>query len=122
MVGEYESALHNFFDYQLIFSQPSRDLNQAIGQACFDFLESVRAYEAATMAGAGQAIALETVSANLDGILARIHGFPDQLTAGLKAGLQLLSKVSANYLAVAKPSAFSRLFGRETLYLSMIRE
>jgi ABC-type uncharacterized transport system YnjBCD ATPase subunit len=45
--------------------------------------------------------------------------FPEQIRGGLNAGLQLLKMEGANHHVVAVNSPFSRLFGRENIYISM---
>lgn len=122
MIHGYEAALHNFLDHQLIFSQPNIQLNQKLEKLCLEFLETVRAYEHTAMVGASQASALATVIATLEEIVRQLNDFPEQVKSGFEAGLQLLSTESEDYRIVAISSPFSRLFGRETVYLSMIRD
>jgi len=121
MIGEYETALHNFFDYQLVFSQPDAELNRKIEKMCLEFIESVRAYERSALAGENKSGGLAAVTDTLEGIVRQLSGFPDQVKLGLASGLQALLADSDDYEIVAKPGPFSRLFGRETVYLSMIR-
>lgn len=122
MIREYEAVQHNLFDYQLEFTQPDIQLNREIEKSCVEFLESVRAYEFAALANEGQAERLDQLTASLSGILSRMGGFPDQVRLGLDAGLQLLLADHGDYRMVARTSAFSRLFGRENIYLSMIAD
>lgn len=122
MIQEYEAELHNFFDYQLVFSQPDAQLNREIEISCIKFLEAVRSYEHAVLVRQNQAEALTEVTGILGGIILQIQGFPEQLRSGLDAGLALLLADHADCLAVAKDSPFSRLFGRETVYLSLLAD
>lgn len=121
MVHEYQAALHNFFDYQLLFAQPDVQLNLILEELCLKFLETVRGYERAALTGADEADAQTILLETLEKIVHQLRHFPDQIKAGVEAGLQLLSMDNEDYRIVAKPSPFSRLFGRETVYLSMIR-
>lgn len=121
MIKEYEAALHNFFDYQLVFSQPDVQRNKAIEKSCIEFLESVRAYELALLADTNPSGSLANMIAILEAIVHKVNDFPDQVRSGLDAGLQLLVTNNEDYRIVATPSPFSRLFGRETVYLSMIK-
>lgn len=121
IIHEYQAALHNFFDYQLVFAQPDIPLNLRLEELCLEFLETVRDYEHARLTGADedntQSILLET----LEEIAHQLCHFPDPIKSGIEAGLQLLSMNNEDYRIVAKPTPFSRLFGRETVYLSMIK-
>lgn len=121
MIREYEAALHNFFDYQLVFTQPDTQLNRKLEKLCLEFLETVRDYECVALTGAGQTSTLATVIETLEKIVRQLGHFPEQVKSGFETGLQLLSTSNDDFLNVAKPSPFSRLFGRETVYLSMIR-
>lgn len=122
MIDEYESQLHNFFDYQLEFSQTDVALNCTIERACIEFLEATCSYEHAVLTDQHPAEALDKVSGILEAIIAQIHGFPDQVRLGLAAGLELLLAEHGDFREVAKASPFSRLFGRETVYLSLIAD
>ena len=119
MIQEYEAQLHNFFDYQLEFSQTDVDLNREIEADCLEFLEAARSYEHAVLTDQHPAEALDKLTGILKTIIARVHAFPDQVRLGLEAGLALLLNEQADYREVAKNSPFSRLFGRETVYLSL---
>lgn len=121
MMGEYQAALHNFFDYQLLFAQPDIQLNLKIEELCLEFLENVRDYEQAALSDANITNAQTKLLETLEKIVYQLNRFPDPIKLGIEAGLQLLSKDSDDYRIIAKSSAFSRLFGRETVYLSMMR-
>lgn len=120
MMQEYEAALHNFFDYQLVFSQLDIQLNREIEKACIAFLETVRTYELAAIANDHKSEKLDHVTTALSHIINLMHGFPDQVRLGLEAGLKLLEATHDDYHKVASESPFSRLFGRETVYLSIM--
>ncbi len=122
MNDEYEAQLHNFFDYQLEFSQTDVALNREIEAACLEFLEAARSYEHAVLADEHPVEALDKLTGILKNIIARVHAFPDQVRLGLEAGLALLLAEHADFREVAKNSPFSRLFGRETVYLSLIAD
>ena len=122
LIQEYESALHNFFDYQKVFLQPDVQLNRELGEGCLSFLETVRAYEFAAIANAGESEKLQEAIASLTTIVNQIRHFPDSVRTGLEAGLELLRANYADRSAVAAHSPFSRLFGRETVYLSLIAD
>jgi 2-polyprenyl-3-methyl-5-hydroxy-6-metoxy-1,4-benzoquinol methylase len=122
MIDEYEAQLHNFFDYQLEFSQTDVQLNRKIEAACIEFLEAARSYEHAVLTDQHPAEALDKVTGILKTIIARMYAFPDQVRLGLEAGLALLQAEHADFREVAKNSPFSRLFGRETVYLSLIND
>lgn len=121
IIHEYQAVLHNFFDYQLVFAQPDIPLNLRLEKLCLEFLETVRDYEQARLTGTNedntQSILLET----LEKIVHQLCHFPAPIKSGIEAGLELLSMNNEDYRIVAKPSPFSRLFGRETVYLSMIK-
>lgn len=119
MVASYQGALHNFFDYQLEFSQPDILLNREIEKSCLRFVEAVREYEHAVSAGDRSTAKLAQMNAVLGEIIRQVQSFPDQLKLGLEAGLKLLQAESDDHLKVAADSPFSRLFGRETVYLSL---
>ncbi len=121
MVHEYEAALHNFMDYQLLFSGPDRQMNRKLEMSCVEFVESVRAYERAAVEDGDKNSALETAITNLEMIVRQLGDCPGQIRSGLEAGLGLLRADSDECGTVGAPSPFSRLFGRETVYLSMIR-
>lgn len=123
MILEYEAALHNFFDYQLVFFQPDIQLNREIEKSCLEFLEAVRAYDLAVLANQNPAGKLAKLTIILGAIILQVRDFPDSVRLGLEAGLQLLlADDHDDYHMVARESPFSRLFGRETVYLSMIRD
>ena len=122
MIASYQAALHNFFDYQLEFSQPDLQLNREIEKSCLSFVEAVRAYEHAVLAREPAAAKLADLTAVLSEIIGQVRHFPDQLKLGLEAGLRLLEADSDDPLRVAADSPFSRLFGRETVYLSLHRD
>jgi 2-polyprenyl-3-methyl-5-hydroxy-6-metoxy-1,4-benzoquinol methylase len=121
MIGEYQASLHNFFDYQLEFDQPDVELNRSIEVYCLEFLEKVREYERIALTGENSGDALATVADTLEKIVFQLDDFPDAVKSGLASGLLLLRSADDNYLSVAQPGPFSRLFGRETVYLSMSR-
>jgi hypothetical protein len=121
MIHEYQAALHNFFDYQLLFAQPDIQLNLILEELCLEFLETVRGYEHAALTGTDEANAQAILLETLEKIVHQLRHFPDQIKSGIESGLQLLSMNNGDYRIVAQPSPFSRLFGRETVYLSMIR-
>ncbi len=122
MIREYEASLHNFFDYQLEFPQSDVQLNRQIEQLCLEFLEAVRSYEISVLASQDSTECLAKLTNILDEILIQIRDFPDQLRLGLEAGLQLLLAEHDGCNKVAVDSPFSRLFGRETVYLSLIAD
>jgi ubiquinone/menaquinone biosynthesis C-methylase UbiE len=122
MVSEYEASLHNFFDYQLVFEQPDRQLNREIESGCFEFLEAVRAYEYAALTRSQQAEKRLEMTAVLQRLIALMSSFPDAVKQGFQAGLQLLEAEHDDYRRVAEESPFSRLFGRETVYLSLLND
>lgn len=122
VIDEYESALHNFLDYQALFAQPDVGLNKALELACVEFLETVRAYESTVTADAKNRVAFANVTAALDRIVRLLADFPDPVKSGVAAGLSLLLAGDEDHRTVARPGAFSRLFGRETVYLSLTRE
>jgi 2-polyprenyl-3-methyl-5-hydroxy-6-metoxy-1,4-benzoquinol methylase len=119
MTGSYRAELHNFFDYQLEFSQPDVELNCRIEKSCLAFLDAVHDYESAALAGMNSTENLADVIAQLMNIIGQIRDFPEQVKAGLEAGLELLSTEGHDLQKVADDSPFSRLFGRETVYLSL---
>lgn len=121
IIREYETALHNFIDYQLVFTQPDIQLNRDIELLCLNLLETVRNYEHAASTDANQISALATVINTLEKIVGKLDHFPEQVKSGLDAGLQLLSASNEDCQNVAKQSPFSRLFGRETVYLSLVK-
>ncbi|OGS68784.1 MAG: hypothetical protein A2Z87_09775 [Gallionellales bacterium GWA2_54_124] len=122
MIGAYQAELHNFFDYQLEFSQPDVELNCAIETSCLVFLDAVRDYESAALAGVNLTECFSEVIACLTNIIRQLKDFPEQVKAGLEAGLKLLSDEERDLQKVATDSPFSRLFGRETVYLSLIAD
>lgn len=122
MLQEYEAALHNFLDCQLVFSQPDISLNRNIGSTCVKFLEAARAYESTVLANGDHSEALARLTDTLGAIILQTCHFPDPVRLGLEAGLRLLLADHDDGLEVAKQSAFSRLFGRETAYLSVIAD
>jgi hypothetical protein len=122
MIGAYQAELHNFFDYQLEFSQPDVELNCAIETSCLVFLDAVRDYESAALAGVNLTECFSEVIACLTNIIRQLKDFPEQVKAGLEAGLKLLSDEERDLQKVAADSPFSRLFGRETVYLSLIAD
>lgn len=122
MTGAYQAELHNFFDYQLDFSQPDVELNCAIETSCLVFLDTVRDYESAALAGMDLTDSFSEVIACLTNIIGQLKDFPEQVKAGLEAGLKLLSDEERDLQKVAADSPFSRLFGRETVYLSLIAD
>ena len=122
MNREYEAALHNFVDYQLEFFQPDIQLNREIETSCIEFLEAVRIYEKAVLVRKNPDEKLAKLIAILRTIILQVHTFPDPVRLGLEAGLQLLLGDCDDYLQVARNSPFSRLFGRETVYLSLIAD
>lgn len=122
MTEAYQAALHNFFDYQLEFSQPDIQLNREIERSCLEFIEAVRAYEHAVLENQQPDEKLANLTAVLRAIIEQIRDFPGQVRSGLEAGLQLLLADHDDYRLVAENSPFSRLFGRETVYLSLIAD
>lgn len=122
MVASYQAALHNFFDYQLEFSQPDILLNREIEISCLRFIEAAREYEHAVLTGNQSEQKHADMIAVLSEIIRQIQCFPDQVRLGLEAGLQLLKSDSDDHLQVAADSPFSRLFGRETVYLSLLND
>jgi len=122
MTQEYEAALHNFLDCRQVFHQPDVQLNRDIAKSCCDFLEAVRAYELAVSAYENPSEKLAKLTDILDTIIRQTRNFPDPVRSGLETGLQLLSANHGDCRMVARQSPFSRLFGRETVYLSLIAD
>jgi 2-polyprenyl-3-methyl-5-hydroxy-6-metoxy-1,4-benzoquinol methylase len=122
LVKEYQAGLHNLFDYELEFNQVNPILNLEIESLCVDFIESVRTYEDAVSMGVGGANSLVNSTNILLKILERVKNFPEQVQNGIEIGLKLLLSTDLNHTAVATQSPFSRLFGRENIYLSMIAD
>ena len=122
MVEQYDAALHNFLDFQLEFDQPDVQLNKLLESASVEFLEATRAYENSVLANKAN----QTDIANLADVLGRIvdllEPFPEQIKAGIQDGMKLLVAGDGDPVKVAHAGHFSRLFGRETVYLSLIRE
>lgn len=121
MIHQYQAAQHNLIDYQIEFFQPDLESNQRLAAASVLFLESVRSYEHALIAGKGGDAALVASQAALHGVLGCMKDFPAQIRSGVEAGLRLLES-RGDYGQVAADSPFSRLFGRENIYLSMIAD
>jgi 2-polyprenyl-3-methyl-5-hydroxy-6-metoxy-1,4-benzoquinol methylase len=121
MIQQYQAAQHNLVDYQIEFTQPDPESNQRLEAASVVFLESVRSYEYALIVGKDGDTALAASQAALHGVLGCMKNFPAQIRSGVEAGLRLLES-RGDYGRVAKDSPFSRLFGRENIYLSMIAD
>jgi hypothetical protein len=121
IIRQYQAAQHNLVDHRIEFAQPNLELNQRLETASVVFLESVRSYEHALIAGKGGDTALAASVAALHGVLDCTKDFPAQIRSGLEAGLRLLES-SDDYSKVAADSPFSRLFGLENIYLSMIAD
>jgi hypothetical protein len=121
MIKQYQAAQHNLVDYQIDFSQPDLESNKHLEAASVVFLESVRSYEHALIAGKGGDSALAASQTALHGLLDCMKDFPAQIRSGLEAGLRLL-ETRGDYGQVGADSPFSRLFGRENIYLSMIAD
>jgi hypothetical protein len=124
MIQEYEAPLHNFLHYELPFSQSDSKLNREIEECCVDFCEAVRAYELGVLANETRLLPerLGSVTSILGTIILRVRDFPDSVRLGLQAGFQLLLADQDDGGVVARQSPFGRLFGRETVYLSMIAD
>lgn len=121
MIQQYQAAQHNLIDYQIEFDQPDLESNQRLEVASVGFLESVRNFEHALIAGKGGDEALKLSQAALYDVLGCMKDFPVQIRHGFEAGLRLLES-RGDYGQVAADSPFSRLFGRENIYLSMIAD
>jgi len=121
LIHQYRAAQHNLVDYQIEFAQTDLESNQRLEAASVIFLESVRSYEHALIAGKGGDAALASSQAALHGVLGCMKDFPAQIRYGVEAGLRLLES-RGDYVQVAAESPFSRLFGRENIYLSMIAD
>uniref|UniRef100_UPI004047911B class I SAM-dependent methyltransferase n=1 Tax=Limnohabitans sp. TaxID=1907725 RepID=UPI004047911B len=121
MIRQYQATQHNLLDYEIDFYQPSLELNHQLETASVAFLESVRSYEHALIVGESGDEALLASQAALHGVLACMKDFPLQTRAGVEDGLRLLES-NGDYKEVATDSHFSRLFGRENIYLSMIAD
>jgi ubiquinone/menaquinone biosynthesis C-methylase UbiE len=121
MIHQYQAVQHNLVDYQIAFHQPDLELNQRLEVASLVFLESVRSYEHALTVGKGGDSALALSQDALHGVLGCMKDFPVQIRHGVEAGLRLL-ETRGDYGRVAADSPFSRLFGRENIYLSMIAD
>jgi protein-L-isoaspartate O-methyltransferase len=120
MIRQYQAQQHNLLDHEVDFYQPSLELNHQFEAASVAFLESVRSYEHALIVGKGGDEELVASQAALHGVLAYLKDFPAQSRAGIEAGLRLLES-HGDYWQVAKDSHFGRLFGRENIYLSMMK-
>ena len=66
MVEEYEKSLHNFLDYQLVFSQTNIQLNREIEKSSIAFLECVRAYETASIENVDPLVACRSFAAEVE--------------------------------------------------------
>lgn len=121
MIQQYQAAQHNLIDYQIEFDQPDLKSNQRLEVASVGFLESVRNFEHALIAGKGGDEELTLSQAALYDVLGCMKDFPGQIRHGFEAGLRLLES-RGDYGQVAADSPFSRLFGRENIYLSMIAD
>jgi ubiquinone/menaquinone biosynthesis C-methylase UbiE len=122
MLEQYNSRLHNFLDFELEFSHQNIELNKTIDKMSGSFIESVRAYEKDAIQGVNSEKSLEKVINILRQILLKMAEYPKQIIDGIEVGMNLLESENLDCRLVSKKSTFSRLFGKETIYMSLMND
>jgi 2-polyprenyl-3-methyl-5-hydroxy-6-metoxy-1,4-benzoquinol methylase len=121
-LNEYHSALHNFLDYRAAATTREPARNQALESAAWDLIRAVAALELATYQHRDE---LGGSSQDVEDALAAVETNVCDLSPAVRSalaecrGLWQRDRVSAE--AVARLDSFRGLFGRETLYLSLVK-
>jgi SAM-dependent methyltransferase len=115
-LAEYHANLHNFLDHRRLLGSRDPAGNRALEAAAWELIDAAAALE---RAGGTAAPHLRQVRAALARVEASIADLPDDLRTALAECGDLIGREALTADAVAGMQSFGRLFGRETLYLSL---
>jgi hypothetical protein len=124
-LSQYWSACHGFIDYQTVLPSRPEAANQVLENAALNLIGLVQKYEGSLSAVAGidakskEVPLLRGVS---DLMTAASGVFPGSVMESLREAAALLAKPSVTAQEVADMKTFYTLFGRETIYVSLLQE
>lgn len=124
-LSQYWSACHGFIDYKSVLPSRLGAANQVIENAALNLIGLVQDYEnSLTAATSVDATSMEVplLEGVSDLMTAAVGVFPDSVTESLREAAALLAKPSVTVQEVACMKTFYTLFGRETIYVSLLQE
>jgi hypothetical protein len=116
LISQYYQSMHNFLDYQTEFIQNDIAINKLLEKLSYDFIKAVKDSESFSI---NKNDNLHNAELILQKIISLASVFPGHILEGLNEGLNLLKSNSKNHKLVSSASKFGRLFGKETIYLSL---
>lgn len=119
LLSEYRRYCHNYFDYRAQPAAGDPSLNERLERDALALIDAVRDLESAALAGASTAASRERV-AGLCHALA--GGLPADGGPALAEAARWLATDAPDPEAIARSTGFGSLFGRETLYVLLVRQ
>jgi ubiquinone/menaquinone biosynthesis C-methylase UbiE len=118
---QYAAQSHNFLDYRDELGHDSGIDNDSLERPAMEFIATVREFETCVQQElAGRDEAQAAIVEALEHIAVTLKSFPERNLFGLREAIDFLSQRNVNPAAIGNMPHFKGLFGRETLYVSLL--
>lgn len=118
---EYHRHLHNFLDYRIVLPPRDEARNVELDAAVWAVAERVASLESALHAGGPTGELRAAVEVEVRRVLANLTDLPAEWGQAVAEFLAAFKQPTLTPSDVASMPEFSRLFGRETVYVSLER-
>ena len=116
-IENYSENIHNFMDYRFLFNQRSKTLNNELQELCFELRNIVTGLEEdKTNYFISDAIAI------IDNVKKNIVNLERSLEKSIDEVLFILNNKQIDLESVSQMKYFNECFGRELLYVSVLRD
>jgi len=122
VVSEYRRYCHNYFDYRAPPTSGDPDHNARIEARALALIDAVRDLESAAIARELATPGRERVNALARDLAQDVGRFSTEGRAALEEAADWIAAGTTDAAAVARSTGFGTLFGRETLYVLMVRQ
>jgi hypothetical protein len=119
--ASYISNLHNFVDYRREFPARAAEENQTLDSICRDFRAAALSWlDAYNSAGCSEVAAAEMIGRSIRRLGRQLGAIDNELGLALEELCEVWEAPDLNAESVAAMAHFKGLFGRETVYISLV--